>query len=142
MRIGLLTGVTLLIVATSASADEPDVYESFAGIEIGRVFLAPGDRERLDRNRLNPPAATQATGPEAERPPEQTRQVAAAGYIISSSGRARVWQDGEFIESRHPSTDKMAFPGDVTITRTQVVEQEIAEEEQPERRREADSDAE
>ena len=108
----------LLGLSSAAMADDSAVYESFSGVTIGRVFLAPGDRDRLDERRLNPPAESAVDVSAANGTAQPSRRPASAGYIISSSGRARVWHDGDFVESAERAPQRMAFPGDVTVTRT------------------------
>lgn len=130
----------LSLAPVLVAAEEPSVYESFAGVNIGRVFLTPGDRDRLDERRLNPPAEGTASNPTVAGAPDKRRTLAAAGYIISSSGRARVWRDGDFIESRQQSPHRMDFPGDVTVTRSVVADAESAPNKEDQRERdEADS---
>ena len=131
----------LLLTASSlVLAEEPSVYESFAGVQIGRVFLAPDDRDRLDEQRLNPPAEGAVAGSTTEDAPEKRQPLAAAGYIISSSGRARVWYDGDFVESRQQSPQRMEFPGDVKVTRAAAADAKSPTTREDQRERdEADS---
>ena len=128
---------------TIVSAEEAVVYETFAGVKIGRVFLTPGDRARLDEQRLHPPAAAVGDEPATEGATETRRSLPSAGYIISSSGRARVWHDGDFVESRQHTPRNMQFPGDVKVIRSVPEDTPGAaqEEDQQERRSEADDDA-
>ena len=143
MIVRSLTIVVLLASSATVIAEDAAVYETFSGVKIGRVFLAPGDRQRLDEQRLNPPAADVAGETTAEGTPETRRPVASAGYIISSSGRARVWHDGDFVESGRRAPRSMAFPGDVKVTRSvpEDAAEAADEEDQHERRSEADDDA-
>lgn len=133
----------LLSISAAAPAEESAVYESFSGVKIGRVFLAPRDRDRLDERRLNPPAEGTAAGTGAEGAAPKARVPAAAGYIISSSGRARVWRNGDFIESTRQTPQRMAFPGDVKVTRIVPDEADQAsdKEDQSEHGGEADGNA-
>lgn len=133
----------LLAFSAAAIADDAAVYETFSGVQIGRVFLSPGDRERLDARRLHPPAEHTAGEPEAEGGTKQPRSLAAAGYIISSSGQARVWRDGDFVESPQRAPQRITFPGDIRVTRT-VPEEDARNadtEDQRERPSETDGDA-
>ena len=135
-----ILSLALLLAPGLVIAEEPSVYESFAGVQIGRVFLAPGDRDRLDEQRLNPPAEGAVASSTAEDTSQKRRPTAAAGYIISSSGRARVWHDGDFVESRQPSPHRMDFPGDVKVTRAAVAETASPSTKEDQRERdEADS---
>ena len=112
-----ITVVLLLSAPMLACASDDAVYESFSGVKIGRVFLSPADREALDRRRLNPPVRESDAHKSAAGSEQAQRSRASAGYIISASGRARVWRDGDFVVSDRRQPQKMAFPGDVKITR-------------------------
>jgi len=95
-------------------AHETGVYESLEHIHIGRVFLSPGERMNLDKNRgVRAPVAT---GRASSTRASATKNPDAAGYIVSSNGRTRVWKDGNFVAARIP--DSIRFPGDVKVTRT------------------------
>ena len=119
MRMLLIACVLAMGVPVSAAASDGAVYESMTGVRIGRVFLAPAERAQLDVDRLKAPTeggkvenvqpgSTPAT--EKPRPP-------AAGYIISHSGGARVWNNGDFIKTSGQAPQAMAFPGDIRVTR-------------------------
>ena len=141
MRICCLLIAVFLLAPAAVNAEETAVYESFAGVKIGRVFLAPGDRDRLDEQRLNPPAEGASGASESEGAAEKAPEVASAGYIISSSGRARVWRDGDFVAAPRQAPGDMAFPGDVKVVRTVGADPVASREDQRERRGEADSNA-
>jgi len=130
----------LAAMSAAATAEEPAVYESFSGVKIGRVFLAPGDRDRLDERRLTAPAEGTAEEPGSASSPPTTRALPAAGYIISSSGRASVWRDGDFVESPRQAPKKMAFPGDVEVTRTVAEDAANAASEEDQRARNSEGD--
>jgi hypothetical protein len=110
--------VVMLILANAfsrpAAAHEEGIYESLEHIHLGRVFLSPEERAYLDKHRgvRAPVAASNSTGQKAAA----ARISNAAGYIMSSSGRARVWKDGDFVSAKIP--DSIRFPGDVKVTRT------------------------
>lgn len=104
MFAGLLSG--------PASAHESGIYESLEHIHIGRVFSSPSERMYLDKNRGVRATVVAGSGSRAAA----VRNSNAAGYIVSSSGRARVWKDGDFVAAKIP--DSIRFPGDVKVTRT------------------------
>ena len=110
--------LAMLAASTVVAAEDSAVYETISGVKIGRVFLTPGDRERLDDQRLNPPTVDVAGESPTEGAVDSKRSIASAGYIISSSGRARVWHDGDFVESARRAPHSMRFPGDVKVTRS------------------------
>ena len=111
-----LKGLCLLLLAAllsqSASADEDGIYESLGQITIGRVFLTPGERERLDRIRGKGPVRT-VPAPPARPPAARAPQTKAAGFIISDSGRTRVWKDGNFVTA--DSADDVRFPRRIKV---------------------------
>ncbi|MDH4046690.1 MAG: hypothetical protein OEW68_00440 [Gammaproteobacteria bacterium] len=89
--------VILTLLSTSAAfADGVDIYESLDDIEIGRVFLTPQQRYKLDHDRrLEPPTATHASpAPESQEAPARTRQ--GFGYIVLHDGSSTMWVDGDF----------------------------------------------
>lgn len=112
--------ITLLLVAMyplTSVADESVVYESFAGVEIGRVFLSQSQRELLDARRLLNPQQRDAGGEESAGVAPMLRKPASAGFIISRNGRSKVWKDGDFVDSGDNAARSMSFPGDIDITR-------------------------
>ena len=115
-RPGFFLVVSMLVVVFSrpAGANEEGFYESLEHIHLGRVFLSPEERAYLDRHR-GVRAPVVARSPTGQRT-TATRNNNAAGYIVSSSGRARIWKDGDFVSAKIP--DSIRFPGDVTVTRT------------------------
>ena len=104
------------LLSAPAYADEPGVYETLAGVSIGRVFLTPEERRLLDlARREGPTNTTDSGGQPVDGPAEPT--LRSAGYIQSSNGKSRQWRDGEFVESRGAPSRDMRFPGDVKIVR-------------------------
>lgn len=103
------------IFSLPVAAHESGVYEALEHIHIGRVFLSPPERVHLDktRNVRSPGAGERRTAADSDG---TVRNDRAAGYIVSSSGRARVWKDGDFVVADAPRS--MRFPGEVKITRT------------------------
>lgn len=104
---------TGIIVTENAAADDIDVYESLTDITIGRVFLSPEQRLRLDGMRGKTPSVTSADRGKSRQP--NTR---AAGYIVSSAGKLKVWSNGDFVAS--DDRGQMRFPGDVRVIRKTV----------------------
>lgn len=98
-----------------ATAQDNGVYESLEHIHIGRVFLSPSERLYLDENRGVRASVVANTGNSSSRA-ATVKSNRAAGYIVSSSGRVRVWKDGDFVAAKIP--DSIRFPGDVKVTRT------------------------
>ena len=100
--------LALLVLATVtsaslATADETvpvsdAIYESLDGIRIGRVFLSPDERQRLDAVRHLEPGPEGPEGPveSTDAAPEPERPE---GYgFIQVSGKApRVFKDGDFV---------------------------------------------
>jgi len=107
-----------LVINASASAEESKFYESLADVEIGRIFLSPEERARLDARRGEAAAVTVQNRPGEKGVANQFPD--AAGYIVSSSGRSRIWSKGGFVTAE--KVPQVTFPGDVTITRRAVAE--------------------
>lgn len=100
------------VATTPAVAHEDGVYESLGHIPIGRIFLTAEERARLDRMRGKEPA--QPTS--AKSPGDGRLRVSnddGAGFIVSDSGRTRVWRGGDFVATA--SADDVRFPGEVRI---------------------------
>ena len=107
-----------LLTAASALADDATFYESLDEVVVGRVFLSPEERARLDVRRGQAPVAT---GPAQAGPsPHKADRKDAAGYIVSSSGQTRVWTNGGFVSGR--SATSVRFPGEVRVTRKPAAE--------------------
>lgn len=114
-RLSLCMAVLVIVCLQSApvSAHESGIYESLEHIHIGRVFLSPTERVNLDKNRgVRTPVAT-GNGSASTA---ASKNDNAAGYIVSSNGRARIWKDGDFVAAKTP--DSVRFPGEVKVTRT------------------------
>ena len=128
MSIRLLTIALLVAVTTSAAADEQYVYESFAGVQIGRVFLTQSQRDALDAARLLGPQEGESEDTVDAKPGAPKKAIRPAGYIIGSGGRSRVWQDGDFVETGRDAARTLTFPGDVRITRHKTTADPAADE--------------
>ena len=114
--------VHLLLAGPLVSVADDTVYESLYGVKIGRVFLSQDQREILDARRLSgPPTAAKGTTTSSAAG-AQSRDVAAAGYIVGRNGRSKIWSGGDFVEAGKASPRSMTFPGDVKITRHVVAE--------------------
>ncbi len=107
----------LFVCPLTAAAEEPFVYESFAGVQIGRVFLSQSQRDALDAARLLTPGKGAVEGDATPATEVPSREIRPAGYIIGSNGRSRVWKDGDFVETGSDVPGSMAFPGAIRITR-------------------------
>ncbi len=117
MRVRILVILLVAGCPLAAMAEEPFVYESFAGVQIGRVFLSQSQRDALDAARLLPPAEGTAESSDTTQPEVASRPIRPAGYIIGSGGRSRVWKDGDFVETDSDVSRSTAFPGAIRITR-------------------------
>ena len=119
MKSVIAVALLALVCPTVAAADEPFVYESFAGVKVGRVFLSQSQRDALDAVRLLEPGEGVAEGSDTDdaEAQAQSRTIRPAGYIIGSSGRSRVWKDGDFVETSADVSSATAFPGTIRITR-------------------------
>lgn len=100
------------LFATPATAHEDGVYESLGHIPIGRIFLSPEERARLDKVRGKAPAQSAGLKPGSEARARATNKDA-AGFIISDSGRTRVWKNGDFVAAA--SASDVRFPGQVRV---------------------------
>lgn len=109
---------TAITFAQHAAADDIQVYESLTDITIGRVFLSPEQRRRLDE--LRGKSSNVAGSRSADRGTPRTSSANAAGYIVGHSGKLKVWSNGDFVAS--DERGQMRFPGDVKVTRKGVKE--------------------
>ena len=101
------------IVSQPASANEDGIYESLGRIPIGRVFLTPGEREQLDQLRSDGPPRSPSPKPRRQ-PAADAVKPDAAGFIISDSGKTRVWKDGDFVIA--DSVANVRFPHRVRVS--------------------------
>ena len=109
--------ILTVLLASSAHADNSDVYETIAGVSIGRVFLSPEERRLLDAARTRPPQTVAQSAPSSSEAAGSEPSPNASGYIVSSSGKSRFWRDGDFVEAASAPTPATRFPGDVKIIR-------------------------
>ena len=117
MRSVITVALLALVCPAVAAADEPFVYETFAGVKVGRVFLSQSQRDALDAVRLLEPGEGVAEGGDTDAEAAPSRTIRPAGYIIGSGGRSRVWKDGDFVETSAEVSSSTAFPGTIRITR-------------------------
>ncbi len=101
-----------LPLTVAALAEETAIYESLDDVEVGRVFLSPEQRDRLDQRRGKPEVRVTNRGPAAA---VSKTWPDAAGYIVSGNGESRVWSNGDFVAADKVSD--VRFPGDVRIRR-------------------------
>ncbi len=109
------------LMASPATAHEDGVYESLGHIPVGRIFLSPEERARLDKLRGKAPVQTsssRSTGNASKRVYDKD----AAGFIVSDSGTTRVWKNGDFVATS--SASDVRFPGQVRVA-SQAAAQDI-----------------
>jgi len=117
MKWHFATALLLVTIAAPARGDETPVYESLSQLTIGRVFYTQSERDVLDRRRGRPEMAAsvgqQSTAATKKALPDKD----AAGYIISSSGRSRIWKRGDFVSGSKQQVEDVSFPGEVDVQR-------------------------
>lgn len=111
------SALLLLVTTVRAWADESDVYESVAEIDIGRVFLTPSERDRLDLQRLRPEVDSSLPLAKSDDARPVRRRKKPAGYILSSRGSRQEWSGNEFVEFSNAAPRPSEFPGDVKVKR-------------------------
>lgn len=97
----------LLVLALAGAAAAPAAAQ-YAEPVLGRLFTAPEERTRIDRDRasapMNPVAAAEpappAPPPVVEAPPPPAAPVRFTGVVRRSDGRATVWVNDEPRETR------------------------------------------
>ncbi len=105
-------------ITVSAFAEGQTVYESLDTISVDRVFFSPDQRRQLDAARMDPQDLGVVGERSSEEPVRMRKPAGAAGFIINSTGEARSWRNGDFIEgSRRIVPEDFLFPGEVTIIR-------------------------
>ena len=107
----------VLTFAAPAVADDSGVYESLSRLSIGRVFYEQSERDLLDARRGDPDAVVVESRETAAKPVETDERDNAAGYILGSSGKPRIWKHGAFVPSSSHQVEDVAFPGEVPVTR-------------------------
>ncbi|MEL7185563.1 MAG: hypothetical protein AAFN50_03870 [Pseudomonadota bacterium] len=122
----VLCATLALFAALPVVADEAPIYESLSDVSIGRVFFSTSQRAYLDRirgKRGTVRVGSNSAGPVSSKP----RTSDAAGYIVSSSGKARVYRNGDFVEVA--TKPVVAFPDDITVTRKPSADAGTADDE-------------
>lgn len=116
MKIGLriLVLSILILQALPTVADEAPIYESLTEVTIGRVFFSEKQRANLDRLRGKSTTAS-SESPKTRTSGSRAANPDAAGFIVRSSGKSRVYRNGDFVEVA--SEPDVKFPDDVTVTR-------------------------
>ena len=109
-----------LMLGSSTKADESGIYESMADIDIGRVFLTPAERDRLDAQRLRAAPDLPHVAAAGKKSPPDPVSKTAAGYITSSRGTLHEWSGNDFVVSQRSLSDTRIFPGDVDLQRHTV----------------------
>lgn len=106
VRHGLPAALLAAVLATLLAIAAPPASCQYSEPALGRLFTAPEERMRLDRDRasapLAPPAPVAAPAPpEASAavanapPPPPPAPVRLTGVVRRSDGRATVWVDNE-----------------------------------------------
>jgi len=113
----LIAMLSVALLATPAIAHEDGVYESLGHIPVGRIFLSPEERARLDKVRGKSPVQSKETRP-AGSSGNRVNDKDAAGFIVSDSGTTRVWKNGDFVETA--SVSNVRFPGQVRVASKSV----------------------
>ncbi len=93
----------------STEAVTEAIYESIDGVAIGRVFLSPADRKRLDAARRRPAAAAKERTVAAVAGDE--RNNAATGYIRVGDRAPAVFRDGRFVRLDRAEPPEPRPPG-------------------------------
>lgn len=117
---------SFVLSSGSAVAEEAPIYESLADVSIGRVFFTASQRANLDRLRGTSGVQVSNSG----KPRSTNKKPGnpdAAGFIVSKSGKARVYRNGDFVEVS--SEPNVKFPDDVTVTRKPSAEESVADDE-------------
>lgn len=117
--------LSLLFLAWLPAHGEDLVYESISGVTIGRVFLSQQERDQLDDRRLENPQGENPRGAGPSTAGPKSKPAQSAGYIIGRSGHSKFWKDGDFVESQSNAVRSMSFPGDVKVTRHEIVEESV-----------------
>lgn len=91
--------------------DSTQVYELLDDINIGKLFFSDNERQRLDALRSGQVPRKPSTSKAAIGARQESES--AAGFIAMSSGKSRVFRNGDF-QPGDIDAD-MQFPGDVKI---------------------------
>ena len=143
MRVGSIAMiVAALLAATSAGAESGELYESLDNVRLGRLFMSPAERDRLDpgRGQIYTDESEASPGEEAaEAGPNAPPPRPAAGIILAKGGRPLVWENGAFRRAS-ADIDDVEFPGARNI-RIERGPSEAESSEDPRFRNDPDSDA-
>ena len=117
----------LMLLSLPAAAEEKPIYESLSDVTIGRVFFSAKQRSQLDALR----GKTGVVSSSSAKPRATSRKATnpdAAGFIVRTSGKARVYRNGDFVEVA--AEPDVKFPDDVTVKREPGAE-EVSQDEKP-----------
>ena len=134
-RVVATIAALLVVLPSIAQSGDEAIYESLESVAIGRVFLTPAERRWLDARRSSEPSTAffppvrPGSAPPVAAP---TRAKPPAGYIVSSSGQAKVWRNGEFVNSNGKAAIDTAFPGEVRVKRHGIDDDPAPQEERVE----------
>ena len=110
------TRLSIILIAglltTPAAAQDDGVYESLGQIPVGRIFLSPEERARLDKMRGKAPVRSSSSAPTGDTS-RRSYDKDAAGFIVSDSGKTRVWKNVNFVATS--SASDVRFPGQVRV---------------------------
>ena len=122
--------MTLLagLLTSPAVAHADGVYESLGNIPVGRIFLSPEERARLDKVRDKTPLEPKRVSSSGDVK-SRVFDADAAGFIVSDSGATRVWKNGDFVASA--SASDVRFPGQVRVVRRAQANDDNADSENP-----------
>lgn len=90
-------------------ADDRSIYESIDGVNIGRVFLSPAERARLDAVRREP--RERGDRHAAEAAASDASAGTSAGYIRVGSKAPTVFRGGRFVRSGDRPPPEPETPG-------------------------------
>lgn len=121
----LLAGVVLMMPVSVSAEDEP-IYESLSDVTIGRVFFTTSQRTHLDSLR-GKRGTTVASSGKTRSTSSKPVNPDAAGFIVSSSGNARIYRNGDFVSVS--SEPNVKFPDDVAVIRKPSEEAGAADDE-------------
>ena len=103
-----------LVVCPALADDTVEIYESLDDVQLGRIFMSPDDRARLDARRAvsrsAPRIAQQADDTNTE-PTVTVPRKPAAGYIKSGSRKPLVWTNGEFQRAESSAVERWDVSG-------------------------------
>jgi len=133
-----MTFRALLVIASAlfsvaCFADEANGSSSNDAFVLGRVFTTPAERAMLDQKRKYQLTDNgEISQVDAEKKSVQ-KHLNPVGYIISSSGVASKWIDGDFQQvDDFGNLEALRFPGGISVTKHATATEKQNEESNPE----------